>query len=451
MKENKLQERGLTRAQRYNRMMDKIFYDFKKQCNEMAEFLKDHGVPEEEIEELKKNTGLERNALDDKLTELGIRDEFFNREEIKESKGSKVLTEGTSNFWSMSNFPLLIFADYDSVYDQVYDMTAEELGDDFDGEIFDTKEFEDNWEKYFDYCTLTEEEQDELQDKIDKFNDKLKRMAWEKEDENDEYSPEAEVEIKPGYYEAAQLYVPNEKYLEDWQIKEIEKFLKAMKKEFGLTQLGVDWNASNGETGYHIIEGKKCVEEEKSVGQDVAEYQKWVDYDMKKYHKISNDTMNKIKKAGLSVVKDQYGDYEVIAYRPIKESNKKLKVGECKKLTEAKFIRSDHLAHGMYNGKMIIVYGELQDTRDYRWEDVHIEEEYDQVGFGRYKWLNRPWQRFTYAEAFRDAVVAWFGIQAKDKIDKAINESSNVQQALDKFMSSIGWEKDERTDEGLKK
>lgn len=378
MKERKLQERGLTRTQRYNRMMDKIFDDFKKQCNEMAEFLRDHGVSEEEIEELKKNTGLGRNALDDKLTELGIRDEFFNREYIKESKGSKVLTEGASNFWSMSNFPLLIFEDYDYVYDQVYDMTAEELGDDFDGEIFDTKEFEDNWEKYFDYCTLTEEEQDKLQDKIDKFNDKLKRMAWEKEDENDEYSPEAEVEIKPGYYEAAQLYVPNEKYLEDWQIKEIEKFLKAMKKEFGLTQLSVAWHASNGETGYNKVE-------------------------------------------------------------------------ECKKLTEAKFIRRDHLAHGMYNGKMITVYGELQDTRDYRWEDVHIEEEYDQVGFGRYKWLNRPWQRFTYAEAFRDAVVAWFGIQAKDKIDKAIDESSNVQQALDKFMSSIGWAKDERTDEGLKK
>lgn len=52
-----------------------------------------------------------------------------------------------------------------------------------------------------------------------------------------------------------------------------------------------------------------------SVGKDVSEYQKWVDFDMEKYHRISDLTMNKIKKAGLSVVKDQYGQYEVIADR----------------------------------------------------------------------------------------------------------------------------------------
>ena len=64
-----------------------------------------------------------------------------------------------------------------------------------------------------------------------------------------------------------------------------------------------------------------------SVGQDVSEYQKWVDYDMEKYHKISEKTMDEIKKAGLSVVKDQYGQYEVIADRPVEEScgDKKLK------------------------------------------------------------------------------------------------------------------------------
>jgi len=59
----------------------------------------------------------------------------------------------------------------------------------------------------------------------------------------------------------------------------------------------------------------KVVEEsvEESVGDSISEYQKWVDFDMEKYHKISDVTMNKLKEAGLSVVKDQYGDYEVIA------------------------------------------------------------------------------------------------------------------------------------------
>ena len=65
---------------------------------------------------------------------------------------------------------------------------------------------------------------------------------------------------------------------------------------------------------------KKFKSKNESIGSDVAEYQKWVDYDMKRYKKISDKTMSKIKKAGLSVVKDQYGDYEVIAKEPVRES-----------------------------------------------------------------------------------------------------------------------------------
>lgn len=65
---------------------------------------------------------------------------------------------------------------------------------------------------------------------------------------------------------------------------------------------------------------KKFKKKNESIGSDVAEYQKWVDYDMKRYKKISDKTMSKIKKAGLSVVKDQYGDYEVIAKEPVRES-----------------------------------------------------------------------------------------------------------------------------------
>lgn len=49
------------------------------------------------------------------------------------------------------------------------------------------------------------------------------------------------------------------------------------------------------------------------VGSDLSEYQKWVDYDMKKYGKVSDVTQGKISKAGLELVKDDHGDYEVIA------------------------------------------------------------------------------------------------------------------------------------------
>lgn len=74
------------------------------------------------------------------------------------------------------------------------------------------------------------------------------------------------------------------------------------------------------------------VEMEESIGTDIARYQKWVDYDMKRYGDISDTTMSKIKKAGLSVTKDQYGDYEVIAKEPVRE---------CKKLREYKNVGQD--------------------------------------------------------------------------------------------------------------
>lgn len=68
---------------------------------------------------------------------------------------------------------------------------------------------------------------------------------------------------------------------------------------------------------YGIIlsgEGKGVKESIKeNIGTDIDEYQQWVDYDMKRYGKISNKTNKEIKEAGLQVVKDKYGDYQVIA------------------------------------------------------------------------------------------------------------------------------------------
>lgn len=65
-----------------------------------------------------------------------------------------------------------------------------------------------------------------------------------------------------------------------------------------------------------LVVGKDIKE---NIGSDIAEYQKWVDYDMKKYGRISSLTNHKVRKAGLKIVKDKYGDYEVIANEPIRE------------------------------------------------------------------------------------------------------------------------------------
>lgn len=56
---------------------------------------------------------------------------------------------------------------------------------------------------------------------------------------------------------------------------------------------------------------------EDDLGEEISKYQEWVDYDMKRFGKISNETMREIAEAGLTVVKDKYGDWEVIAHEPI--------------------------------------------------------------------------------------------------------------------------------------
>ena len=49
------------------------------------------------------------------------------------------------------------------------------------------------------------------------------------------------------------------------------------------------------------------------LSHDFDEYQEWVDYDMKHYGHISKETRDKIRKAGFTITRDQYGDYEVTA------------------------------------------------------------------------------------------------------------------------------------------
>lgn len=61
------------------------------------------------------------------------------------------------------------------------------------------------------------------------------------------------------------------------------------------------------------VEVEDEVELEESLGQDLTEYQKWVDYDMKRYGKISARTEELLRKAGLEVVKDDHDAWSVIA------------------------------------------------------------------------------------------------------------------------------------------
>ena len=57
----------------------------------------------------------------------------------------------------------------------------------------------------------------------------------------------------------------------------------------------------------------KLEESDKPAATSIQDAQKWVDYDMKKYGKISERTNRLVRKAGFQIVKDDHDDYEVIA------------------------------------------------------------------------------------------------------------------------------------------
>lgn len=83
----KINEKGLTRSERHNRMMDKIFASHDKYVDKMANFLSKRGVSDEEIAELKKGVGLSKDAMREKIVELGLEDEFKKTfESLKESR-----------------------------------------------------------------------------------------------------------------------------------------------------------------------------------------------------------------------------------------------------------------------------------------------------------------------------------------------------------------------------
>lgn len=78
-------------AQRYNDRMDRIFKSFDDRADAEAKWLKGQGLSDEEIKKLRDDTGLGKNALADKLRELGKWDEFNKsyKESLKGTNGTK--------------------------------------------------------------------------------------------------------------------------------------------------------------------------------------------------------------------------------------------------------------------------------------------------------------------------------------------------------------------------
>lgn len=164
-------------------------------------------------------------AFDRKFGFKDISDEI-ETEELKRPKRRKyseaVMNEGTSNFKSMDMLPLLVFKTLDEITEE----------DDYD-----------------ESAVLDEQEVRDLESDVDDFNYNMKMSDV---DEDGEYSV-PKVEIKPGYYEGAQLYCDTDG-LSNQGVEEVVKFFNKMKNKYSLTKLMVAYRFSNGETGYQKIE-----------------------------------------------------------------------------------------------------------------------------------------------------------------------------------------------------
>lgn len=80
---------------------------------------------------------------------------------------------------------------------------------------------------------------------------------------------------------------------------------------------------------------KKLREADKPAPKSIEDCQKWIDYDMKHYGKISERTNEIIKRAGFQIIKDDHGDYEVTAGK-YDESCKKEELKEAMSEKESK-------------------------------------------------------------------------------------------------------------------
>ena len=110
--------------------------------------------------------------------------------------------------------------------------------------------------------------------------------------------------------------------------------------------------------------------DESFAANDLAKYQEWVDFDMKKYGRISEITQSKLDKAGLEVVKDDHGDYEVIA----KENNGKA-INECANSVEVK-TEDQKIEITQEEGKTVV---EVSTENEEAEEDTY--DEFDEVAF----------------------------------------------------------------------
>lgn len=106
-----------------------------------------------------------------------------------------------------------------------------------------------------------------------------------------------------------------------------------------------------------------------------------------------------------------------------------------KKLTEA---YDDNVTAKTVDGKQVSASASTRSTRTYNYEDVEFEFG-ARKGFGTYRWMNRPWQRFDFASALQKAMID-AGVDEKFARE-CIEKSGSLRGAVAYFANNYKTEK----------
>ena len=109
----------------------------------------------------------------------------------------------------------------------------------------------------------------------------------------------------------------------------------------------------------------------------------------------------------------------------------------CKSLKEA---YHDMSSATMSDGTQVMATGSTRSTRTYNYEDVRFKFSGGH-GEGTYRWMNRPWQRFDFADALKNAMID-AGVD-KEFARECIEKSGSLRSAVEYFAKNYKNEKKE--------
>lgn len=127
-----------------------------------------------------------------------------------------------------------------------------------------------------------------------------------------------------------------------------------------------------------------------------------------------------------------------------KEIQKLKELVESKQLKEAYDDFADAI---MRDGTKVNASASTRSTRTYNYEDVEFEFG-ARKGRGTYRWMNRPWQKFDFADALKNAMID-AGVD-KEFARECIDKSGSLRSAVEYFAKNYKIDKKEITKEEVK-